>query len=238
MPPTELRLHPIHSWRLSGLGRLAAQGRRAVQAPALVDALNYATYEHFVSKLDWVLKIARQQSDFVFAIFCLRLENLAELDTALGSGRAAELLDSFAERLREPLVEADVGTRPDPETIWLLLPNADHKRLQKLHEAVQRLTDQASQDEGIGPCWRTVDVAVASRDAAKETHDSLLSRLRASLAPEDRGVARVSTPKAQKKRTAPTATQEPAAPRAPQVTPRPVADAPRRHSHRIAPRVS
>ena len=201
MPPTELRLHQIFSWRLSGLGRLAAQGRRGTQAHMSTDTLNYASYSHFVSKLDWVLKIARQQRDFTFSMLGMRLDNYAALNQALGTGRTAELLDAFAERLREPLTEADLGTRPDPETLWLLLPNDNHKRLDKLHRWVQQLTNQARQKEGVGPNWRSVELTLDSKDAHAEGAESLLERLRAALGGEQAPAA--AKPKPSKARAEP-----------------------------------
>jgi GGDEF domain-containing protein len=228
MPPTELRLHQIFSWRLSGLGRLAAQGRRGVHATTTVDALNYATYDHFLNKLDWVLKIACQQRDFTFAVLGLRLDNYVELNQTLGTGRAAELLDAFAERLREPLTEADLGARPDPESLWLLLPDGSRKRLDKLHRWVQQLTNQARQEDGIGPIWRSVELTLDSKDARTERGESVLTRLRAALDGGEEAAARPP-----RKRSGPRSESEPPVRIEPEVGPVPTEAAP----HRLAPRV-
>jgi GGDEF domain-containing protein len=187
MPPDELRVHRIHSWRLSALGRHAAQGRRAVQAPDAPEESQdsrFATREQFMKQLDWVLKIARQQRNFCFSLFAMRLENAGAMHQALGPARTSSVLETFAERLREPLADADIATRPEPELLWFLIPDSDARALRALHKLIQQLTDEIAAQEGVGPCWRTVDLSVTSRDAAAQTTESLLKRLSGALTPD------------------------------------------------------
>ena len=177
MAPTALRLHKLWSWRLSSLGCLVAQGRSPSQSPALFDAQHYATRGHFLHSLDWLLKIGRSQGTRL-GLVGLRLRNGRELAAALGSGRCAQLLDSFAERLRELLAEADLGCRLDQETLCLLLPGADRKRLKQLERQLDELQQRALQPEGLGPQWRMAEM---SPDSADTDAERLLSRLEQRL---------------------------------------------------------
>jgi GGDEF domain-containing protein len=187
MAPDELRVHRIHAWRLSALGRHAAQGRRAVQQVAAPDESQdskFATREQFMKQLDWVLKIARQQRNFCFSLFAMRLENAGAMYQVLGRARTSSVLETFAERLREPLADADIATRPEPDLLWFLVPDSDARALRELHKLIQQLTDEIAAQEGVGPCWRTVDLSVTSHDAAAQTTESLLRRLSGALTPE------------------------------------------------------
>ncbi|HEY0913713.1 MAG TPA: diguanylate cyclase [Solimonas sp.] len=177
MAPTALRLHKLWTWRLSSLGCLVAQGRSPTQSPALFDAQHYANREHFIHSLDWLLKIGRSQGTRL-GLAGLRLRNGRELASTLGAGRSAQLLDSFAERLRELLGEADLGCRLDEETLCLLLPGADRKRFSQLEALVGDLQQRAVQAEGIGPQWR---MATVTGDSAELDATRLLARLQQQL---------------------------------------------------------
>lgn len=178
---TRLRQHKIQSWRLSGLGCLAAQGESPGQLQPLFEPRQYLPYPHFLGSLEWSLKLARESASFGFALAGLRLENLAELQRALGVGRAVELLEACADRLRESLGEADLATRPDQETTYLLLPNADRRRLSALHHTVRQLVVQATQDNGAGPSWRVAEHGVSHKGARNEDARGLVRALRAGL---------------------------------------------------------
>ncbi|WP_162932120.1 diguanylate cyclase domain-containing protein [Solimonas sp. K1W22B-7] len=175
MAPTALRLHKLWSWRLSSRGCLVAQGRNPAQSPALFDAQHYASREHFSHSLDWLLKIGRSQGGTRLALLGLRLGNAVTLAEQLGAGRASQLVDAFAERLRELLIESDLATRLDAETLCLLLPGADRDRLAQLHEAVGQLQQRAVQPEGIGPSWQLAKVMATTADGTNAA--SLLEAL-------------------------------------------------------------
>ncbi len=180
-PTTRLRLRKIHAWRLSGLGCLAAQGEGAGHGPAQFEPRQYLPYPQFVGSLEWSLKLARESSAFGFALVGLHLENLEQLRGALGVGRTAELLEACTERLRESLGDADLATHADQETLFLLLPNADRKRLAALHRTVRDLVQQAMQEGGGGPSWRLAEHGVNQRNVHGEDARSLLQRLRDGL---------------------------------------------------------
>ncbi|MDR3416051.1 MAG: diguanylate cyclase [Nevskia sp.] len=181
MPTTRLRLHKIHSWRLSGRGCLTAQGDGG-HGQTLFEPRQYLPYPHFLGSLDWALKLAREGSHFGFAVAGLHLANMAELNQALGVGRTAELLDAFADRLRESLSDADLATRADPETIVVLLPHADRKRLAALHQTMRRLVAQSVQENAAGPSWRIAEHLLTAKSARDEDSATLLRRLRSRLA--------------------------------------------------------
>jgi hypothetical protein len=179
-PTTRLRLRKVHAWRLSGLGCLAAQGQAAGGGPVLFEPRQYLPYPQFVGSLEWSLKLVRE-AEFGFTLVGLHLENLEPLRGALGAGRTAELLEACTERLRESLGEADLATHADQETLFLLLPHADRKRLSALHRTVRGLAQQALQEEGSGPAWRLAEHGVSPRNVGGEDARSLLGRLRDGL---------------------------------------------------------
>lgn len=176
-PTTRLRLHKVYSWRLSGLGCVAAQGEGGTAGPGLFEPRQYLPYPHFIGSLDWSLKLAAESSGFGFTLVGLRLENLEPLRRQLGAGRTAELLEACNERLRESLGEADLASHADLETLVLLLPQADRRRLAALRQAVRELAQRAMQDDGAGPAWRMAEHGVSQRNAGGENARRLLQRL-------------------------------------------------------------
>jgi GGDEF domain-containing protein len=187
-PTTRLRQHRIESWRLSGLGCLAAQGEAPGQAQPMFEPRQFLPYPQFLANLEWSLKLARD-SAFGFAIAGMHLENLEQLNSSFGVGRTAELLEACTDRLRESLSEVDLATRADQETIYLMLPNADRRRLSALHHTVRELVTQATQDNGVGPSWRVAEHGVQQREARHEDARGLLGKLRSGLLDAGRRVA-------------------------------------------------
>ncbi|MBV8063236.1 MAG: diguanylate cyclase [Nevskia sp.] len=182
-PTTRLRLRKVHAWRLSGLGCLVAQGEPTSAVPALYEPRQFLPYPHFVGSLEWSLKLAADSGgSFGFTLIGMHLENLESLRGTLGAGRTAELLEACHERLRESLAEADLASHADQETLFLLLPQADRKRLTALHHTVRELVQRAMQEDGAGPSWRLAEQSVGPRNARGEDARGLLQRLREGLA--------------------------------------------------------
>ncbi|MBL6750930.1 MAG: diguanylate cyclase [Nevskia sp.] len=179
--PPALRLRKIHSWRLSGAGCLAAQGGAPAARGGAGGPARYVDSASFGDSLEWALRLTRENAAGRFALLGLRLDNLAQLDTALGAGRAARLLDACAERLCEALADADVATRADLETIRVLLANADRKRLGGMRQAVQAMASQAMQDQGLGPQWRLAELPITAAVANRGDGNALLAQLQQSL---------------------------------------------------------
>ncbi|HSW15292.1 MAG TPA: diguanylate cyclase [Solimonas sp.] len=180
MAPTALRLHRIHSWRLSSRGCLAAQGGEAATR-ALFDEMHYASREHFIASLDWLLKLAQGQRQAGIGLIGLRLRNGAALNHALGASRVARLVEAFADRLRELQGEAELATRADAETFWMLLPVGERKRLAELREALSQLEQHSRQPEGPGPEWVAAELFVNGPALQQTTAESLLAQLQAAL---------------------------------------------------------
>lgn len=178
-PSTKLRLRKIYSWRLSGMGCLAAQGGAPQPAADAFDSRQYLAYPQFVNSLAWSLKLAGEGFSFVLA--GLQLDNLDQLNKTFGAARTGELLQACSERLREALGETDLAARIDQEVTVLLLPNADRRRLDALHRTLQELVKQAMQENRVGPNWRLAEHQVHARNASGEEAERLLQRLRESL---------------------------------------------------------
>ncbi|MGH8462185.1 MAG: hypothetical protein ACRESS_11295 [Stenotrophobium sp.] len=176
MPPTALRLRKLYSWRLSGAGRLAAQGGQETTVHG--SARQSSDFEQFVSSLDLMLKLAHSQRDFSFTLFGLWLENRAKLEKTLGIEKAARLVDAFVDRLRESLEDADLMVRSDDVTVLFLLPSCDRKRIARLRGAIKVLTARARQQNGAGLSWSGAQLPVAQKTAGDVTAESLLARLR------------------------------------------------------------
>lgn len=177
MAPTALRLHKIHSWRLSSLGCLAAQGRHGLQPQRAFDERHYATRGHFLHSLDWMLKIARERADGGIGLLGLRLQNGPALSSGLGDSRAAQLVDGFADHLRELLGEADLASRIDADTIALLLPNCDRARLAQLHKAIEELAARSRQPGGLSAEWQLSELRVEGRRLQEADAGALLRQL-------------------------------------------------------------
>lgn len=177
MAPTTLRLHKLWTLRLSSRGALVAQGHGSMQAAALFDRQQYASREHFLHSLDWLLKIGRAQGSAPLALLGLRLRNAGQLEAGLGGGRAAQLMDAFAARLHELLAEADLATRLDADTLCLLLPGADRKRLAQLRQQVEELQQRAVQPEGLGPHWELAELLLKAPRPGEHSAVALLQQL-------------------------------------------------------------
>jgi GGDEF domain-containing protein len=185
-PTTRLRLRKIYSWRLSGLGCLSAQGEGGGGGGAAgFEPRQFLPYPHFLGSLDWSLKLAAESAAFGFTLVGLHLENLEQLRKQLGESRCAELLEGCNERLRESLSDADLACHADQETLVLLLPHADRRRLSALRHSVRDLVQRAMQEDGAGPAWRMAEHDVDHRNARSEEARQLLQRLRDNLAGGD-----------------------------------------------------
>ncbi len=181
METTQLKQKKINAWRLSGLGRLAAQRGSADSRQALFDPMNYAKTEHFISSLDWMLKITREDGNQSFSLIGLHMDNRDAVGQSLGFKTTSRLLDAFADRLHEVLNDSDLGMRPEPETIYLLLPNASKKRINNLKEDIKHLSELTKQNNGIDPEWSVTEISVINKNAKNLSAETLLGRLRSTL---------------------------------------------------------
>jgi GGDEF domain-containing protein len=177
MATTRLRLRTIQSWRLSGLGCLAAQSGATDVPLSRFESRQFVAYPQFIYSLDWALKMARDTSSFDFAIAALHLENTAALNGALGVQRAADLLEACGNRLRESLADVELIARVDHESFLMLLPGADRKRLPALAKTVDGIASHAVQNGSVGPAWRLAEQRLDARSARQEDAHSVLQRL-------------------------------------------------------------
>jgi GGDEF domain-containing protein len=177
MPPPSLRLHKFYSWRLGAAGRLAAQGNPEITRGYGISA-NQNGRDNFVASVEWMLKMMQTQKDLHFVLMSLHLINRKELESTLGSANAARLVEAYVERLREALNDADLLVRSDDENILIMIPHFERKHVAQIHMAIKTLSEQAQQQDSIGPAWDIRDLQVNAKIAERETAESLLSHLR------------------------------------------------------------
>jgi GGDEF domain-containing protein len=144
---TDLVETPIHSYRLSAAGQLAARTGNVGDLFSLLDGANGAHPAYFERTLDWLLAVSIRHAEVQFGVLCIRLENLRELIDRASRGQAAKLMDAFAMRLRELVRTTDIVMRSDERHCWLLLPQTPPAGLAVLKQRIEALPSAASQGD-------------------------------------------------------------------------------------------
>jgi GGDEF domain-containing protein len=122
---TDLAEHCIESFRLSDRGERAARTGNVGDLLSLIDDANCAHPALFAYTLEWLLNLRLRHKEVAFGVVCIRLANIRELIDVVSRARAAQLIDSFATRLRELVRSTDLLMRSDERHCWLLLPQTD-----------------------------------------------------------------------------------------------------------------
>ncbi len=153
---TDLVEQAVHTYKLSAAGNLAARTGSVGDLFSLIDDANGAHPAYFERMLDWQLAVSTRHSEVQFGVLCIQLGNLRELIDRTSRGRAAQIMDGFARRLRELVRATDILMRSDERHCWLLLPQTPSAGLAVLKSRVEALPDAAD-----GSAMR-LDVKVAA----------------------------------------------------------------------------
>jgi GGDEF domain-containing protein len=141
-PTTELAERRIESYRMSELGARMARTGHVGDLFALIDDMNCAHPAFFEQTLDWLLGLRLRHAELEFGVVCIRLVNVRELIETLTRGRAAQVIDGFARRLRELVRTTDLLMRSDDRHCWLLLPQTPAAGVHTLTSRISQLPAQ------------------------------------------------------------------------------------------------
>lgn len=180
MNPEELVLTEVHNWRLSDKGRTIAFRGEVFDLSSGFDQLDFIPRELFIHDLDWMIVTARRYSNINFTLFGIYFANLPELLEHFSHARVLQLLEAFAQRLRNLLRTPDLSTRTSENMLWLLLPNTDEQGLVGFRNRMENSMKTLLQESDYKLDFRFVGVA-SKEISAKETAELLLARLLGEL---------------------------------------------------------
>ncbi len=172
---------PIHAFRLSERGRLAARTGSLEDIYAPFDRLNYVMPPFFEALVDWLLAVCRRHAEERFSLLGIRLGNVLELTDRLGRFRTAELVDEFAARLRETIRRTDLTTRTDQRTLWILLPKTECPDCHILLSRLEEIRRHSRQPEGIELAFTVASFSAPADLLPEEPAALLMARLVGSL---------------------------------------------------------
>jgi GGDEF domain-containing protein/DNA-directed RNA polymerase subunit M/transcription elongation factor TFIIS len=173
----ELEKIEIHEFRLSERGSLAVRGGNLQNIYAIFDRLNYVEPEYFSKMTDWALLVGQRHKEQKFSLLQLHLENVRELVATLGNARAAQLLESFAERLRQLIRTTDLSTRLAENVFVLLLPQTSGPQAAVLRGRILGLVGDAQLPDGKSLRISVKTYSFPEQYLKGETADLVLSRL-------------------------------------------------------------
>lgn len=147
MPPSDLLLNSIHSWKLSDHGRMAAIHGQANDLFEVFDHLNYVPYELFTHDLNWLLIQAERYKATNFSVLGLYFPNIPELISEVGHHNVFQLLEGFSGHIRSLVRRTDLCARTVENTIWILLPHTDAEGVQGLKSRIAEAVQLTKQPE-------------------------------------------------------------------------------------------
>lgn len=180
MAPNDLVSHKIYSWQLSDKGRTVAVRGAEVDMISSFDQLNFISRDLFVHDLDWLLTSSRRYPSIVFGLFGIYFANLPGLAETMGHSRLLQMLESFAQRLRNMLRTPDLSARSSENLIWLLLPNTDDEGLHGFQARIETSLESMQEESEYKLEARFMGVS-SSQVSSREDAELLLARFRSEL---------------------------------------------------------
>jgi len=176
MNPGDLILNEIHTWRLSDKGRTIAFRGEVFDLSSGFDQLDFISRDLFVHDLDWMMVMARRYPSINFSLFGIYFANLPDLAELLNHARLLQMLESFAQRLRNLLRTPDLSARTSENMLWLLLPNTDEQGLSGFHKRMENNINLLLEESGQKLDFRFISVS-SQKLSDKENAELLLARL-------------------------------------------------------------
>lgn len=176
MHPNELILNEIHSWRLSDKGRTIAFRGEVFDLSSGFNQLDFISKELFIHDLDWLMVMARRYPNINFSLFGIYFANLPDLVELFNHTRLLQMLESFAQRLRNLLRTPDLSTRTSENMLWLLLPNTDEQGLIGFQTRIEKSMDKLLEESEYKLDCRFISVN-SQKISNKENAELLLARL-------------------------------------------------------------
>lgn len=176
MNPGELILNEVHSWRLSDKGRTIAFRGEVFDLSSGFDQLDFISKELFMHDLDWMMIMSRRYPNINFSLFGIYFANLPDLVVLFNHAKLLQMLESFAQRLRNLLRTPDLSTRTSENMLWLLLPNVDEQGLSGFHKRIESNMSLLLEESNYKLDFRFVSVT-SQNLPSKENAELLLARL-------------------------------------------------------------
>ena len=176
MNPNELIMNEIHTWRLSDKGRTIAFRGEVFDLSSGFDQIDFISKELFIHDLDWLMVMARRYPNINFSLFGIYFANLPDLVELFNHARLLQMLESFAQRLRNLLRTPDLSTRTAENMLWLLLPNTDEQGLIGFQKRIEKSMDKLLEESEYKLDFRFISVN-SQKLSNKENAELLLARL-------------------------------------------------------------
>ena len=180
MNPDELVINEIQNWRLSDRGRVIAFRGEVFDLSSGFDQLDFISKELFVHDLDWMIVLTHRYKNISFSLFGIYFANLNELVDEIGHTRVLQVLESFAQRLRNLLRTPDLSARTAENMLWLLLPNTDKQGLAGFHKRIESSMGQLLQESDQKLIFRFCSTS-SDQLSDKESAELLIARLSGGL---------------------------------------------------------
>ncbi|UJP05067.1 MAG: GGDEF domain-containing protein [Nitrosomonas sp.] len=176
MNPNDLILNEVHAWRLSDKGRTIAFRGEVFDLSSGFDQLDFISRELFIHDLNWMMVMTRRYPAVKFSLFGIYFANLPELVEVFNHTRLLQMLESFAQRLRNLLRTPDLSTRTSENMLWLLLPNTDEYGLTGFQKRMEKSMDQLLEESDYKLNFRFISMH-SQKLPQKESAELLLARL-------------------------------------------------------------
>ena len=136
------------SFQLSEHGKVVTQHNNITDVVKILDNINYAHLPYFQFVTNWLISMYKRQNDMNFSVVGLNLDNMTQLITDMGKGKASMILHGFAERLRELVRTTDICTRSSETHFWLLLPQTDSNGCEHFKKRLNEIKQESEQEGG------------------------------------------------------------------------------------------
>lgn len=179
--PGDLVKMNVHQLRITQRGRMAARTGSWGDIYKVMDHLNFAEVGHFRQTLDWQIKLARRHSELGFGLICVRMQNVLELVDNIGRNKVSQILDTFAERVRQLVRTTDLIARSNEQLLWLLLPQTPKEGCSILLGKLLELQEATRQPDGQALEVAGYTLVVPDELESHESAKSLMARMAASF---------------------------------------------------------
>lgn len=180
MKPDELVINEIQHWQLSDRGRVIAFRGEVFDLSSGFDQLDFISKELFVHDLDWMMVLSHRYKNISFSLFGIYFVNLVELVDEIGHTRLLQVMESFAQRLRNLLRIPDLSARTAENMLWLLLPNTDKQGLAGFHKRIEASMNQLMLESDHKLIYRFGSIS-SDQLSDQEDAELILARLSGEL---------------------------------------------------------
>lgn len=124
--------------------------------------------------------LSHRYKNISFSLFGIYFVNLVELVDEIGHTRLLQVMESFAQRLRNLLRTPDLSARTAENMLWLLLPNTDKQGLAGFHKRIEASMNQLVLESDQKLIYRFCSIS-SDQLSDQEDAELLLARLSGEL---------------------------------------------------------